>query len=304
LEAQIRKPPLLRRWGEAIVHGWFALKVATYANPVMTRAAVGRIKPKWKKRIADVVDCPDNAFIPRVAEAGRLERGWITMHNGIQVGALGYYGSGVLNMLMQNRGVHEPQEERAFGEVLRSIPAGGAMVELGAYWGFYSLWFNRAVPQARSFLIEPKSANIESGRRNFRHNGASAEFERAFVGAAEKPSLVGAPTISVDGFCRRRGFERLAMLHSDIQGAEVAMLEGACDMLGREAIDYVFISTHSNELHRLCTELLVGHGYRILASADLQETYSHDGLLVACSSRITAPSQIEISVRSSAVPRR
>jgi hypothetical protein len=43
------------------------------------------------------------------------------MHNGIEAGALGYCGADVLTMLLENMGVHEPQEERVFGGVLNYL---------------------------------------------------------------------------------------------------------------------------------------------------------------------------------------
>ncbi len=36
-------------------------------------------------------------------------------------------------------------EERLFGEVLEWMPSGAVMVELGAYWAYYSTWFARCV---------------------------------------------------------------------------------------------------------------------------------------------------------------
>jgi hypothetical protein len=38
-----------------------------------------------------------------------------------------------------NRGVHEPLEEFVFQEVLKRLPEACAMIELGAYWGHYSM---------------------------------------------------------------------------------------------------------------------------------------------------------------------
>ena len=48
-------------------------------------------------------------------------------------------------MLLENKGVHEPQEEKAFLEVLNYVEKGSTMIELGSYWGFYSLWFNKKI---------------------------------------------------------------------------------------------------------------------------------------------------------------
>lgn len=282
---------VMRRIREAIAY-W---RCRHYADPASTVNALGRVSPEWRKRIDDVVACPDNYHIPRVEGAGKLSEGLVTMHNGIRVSALGYYGPGLMNLLVENKGVHEPQEERAFAEVLRHIPARGIMIELGAYWGFYSLWFAQVVPNASCYLIEPVDENIRSGRLNFGRLGCHAVFERAFVGDTNGVGSDSTPTITLDRFCQAHKISRVSVLHADIQGAEVDMLRGAESLLSEKRIDYVFISSHSNVLHYRCIDVLKAHDYIILASADLDQTYSVDGVIVAKSPTRAAPLNLEIS---------
>ena len=73
------------------------------------------------------------------------------------------------------------------------------------------------------------------------------------------------------------------------------MLHGAAQMLATHGVDYIFISTHSNELHGQCAQLLESQGYHILASANLDETYSVDGVLVARGPHVTQPQLLPIS---------
>ncbi|MBP87865.1 MAG: hypothetical protein CMJ64_14270 [Planctomycetaceae bacterium] len=268
---------------------------------VSTRRALkslGKVDAHWRQRIDDALACPDNRFIERVPDAGQLVDGVLTMHNGIRVGGLGYCGAGVLNMLVDNRGVHEPQEERAFGDVLKHVPAGGVMLELGAYWGFYSLWFTEEVADANCHLLEPHPTNIRSGQINFKLNNRHATFDQAYAGACDGTASDGVPTVTVDSHCRQKGIARLAILHADIQGAEADMLHGAADMLAARKIDFLFISTHSNDLHGECVGILNSHRYTILASADLDETYSVDGLIVARGPHLAAPRELTISTKS------
>jgi len=220
------------------------------------------------------------------------------MHNGVRVSALGYYGAGILNLLMENQGVHEPQEERLFAETLRLLPRGSSMIEAGAYWGFYSLWFAETVQAASCFLIEPSHTNILSGKANFREAGRAAVFEQAFIGAADGIAADGSPVTTIDSFCNRHGLERVAVLHSDIDGSEVDLLRGAHGMLAAAAIDYLFISTHSNDLHYQSIDILEGSGYNVLASADLDETYSVDGLIVAAAQGVGTAGNWQISRKS------
>jgi hypothetical protein len=101
----------------------------------------------------------------------------------------------------------------------------------------------------------------------------------------------------VDGFLSKQGIGQLAMLHADTQGHELDVLCGAKLSLSSAAIDYVFISTHTNELHRLCLEELHRRRYRILADVDLIETYSFDGLIVGQSPRLPDLSSPHLSLK-------
>ena len=73
------------------------------------------------------------------------------------------------------------------------------------------------------------------------------------------------------------------------------MLEGASNFLRAGKADFVFISTHSQEMHRNCKEKLESFGYIILADADMKETFSYDGLIIAKHHVIENPQSLEIS---------
>jgi hypothetical protein len=66
------------------------------------------------------ISCPDNAHLPRVPEAAQIAHGLQVMHNGLRVhdDSYSYFPDEMHEILRQNRGVHEPQEERVFAEVL------------------------------------------------------------------------------------------------------------------------------------------------------------------------------------------
>jgi hypothetical protein len=58
------------------------------------------------------------------------------------------------------------------------------------------------------------------------------------------------------------------------------MLHGADRLLRAHAIDYLFISTHSQELHDACLGHLETLHYRLAVSIPMADTFSEDGLLV------------------------
>jgi hypothetical protein len=203
------------------------------------------------------------------------------MHNGLQVLVGGYYGNGITRMLKANKGCHEPQEEIVFDEVLKRLPEQSVMIECGAYWAFYSMWFLKARPKGRAFMIEPDPANLEVGAKNFAHNGCKGVFENAGLGEAEGRMDDGTRIVSVPSFMLAHGLERADVLHMDIQGAEFATLRGAAHLLQRRLIDYVFVSTHSEQLHEDCVSLLRGVGYLVEVTITPEKSCSVDGVIVA-----------------------
>ncbi len=239
-----------------------------------------KLSALWQKRTDEVCSSSDNKFIPRVADAGLISKGKQTMHNGLRINLGSYYGPEYSQMLLLNKGVHEPQEERVFAAVLPSLPAGALMIEMGAFWSFYSMWFNREISGAVNYMIEPDSFNMGHGQRNFRLNGLKGNFVQAFIGSkSEKNGSV--PTIAIDDFVKEKNISFIHMLHSDIQGFEYDMLQGARNCFENKMIGYVFISTHSDDIHYKCLGYLKGYGFNIIAEADLKQTFSEDGLIAA-----------------------
>jgi hypothetical protein len=204
-----------------------------------------------------------------------VEGGLVWLHNGHRVpfdGKKAYYGRNS-ELLVINRGVHEPLEEYVFQELMRVMPEEPTMLELGAYWGHYSMWLKLVRPRSKVTLVEPEKKNIAIGEANFIRNGYEGDFIRAFVSKKQ---------FSVDHFLRERGYPRLDVLHSDIQGYEAEMLDGCVDSFRRRLIDYAFVSTHSETLHHQVVAALTDAGMRVeISSACREETTSYDGFVFA-----------------------
>ncbi|CAN5907736.1 hypothetical protein BH11BAC7_BH11BAC7_08060 [soil metagenome] len=250
-------------------------------------------KQEWILRIADVISCPDNAAITRVADAGNFSRESLIMHNGIRIDPLSYYGAPILKMLMENGGVHEPQEEKIFDRVLQSLPPGKkTIIELGSYWSFYSMWFLKTFPGSQAYMLEPELRNLHSGKKNFRLNKLKGNFFHLGIGeSANKEDRITSPGI----FCQQQNINFIDVLHADIQTYELAMLNGSEKLLEEKKVGYWFISTHSNELHTQCKNMLAEYGYALVAEANLDESYSFDGILVMKDPAYPGIASVEIS---------
>lgn len=250
----------------------------------------------WQERIQDVVNCPDNKLIKRHPQAGEIKNGKQIMHNGIAITLGGYYGAAVAQMLRKNKGVHEPQEEYAFAEVLKTMRPGANMIEYGCYWSFYSIWFKKKVKDAHTFLVEPDIFNMQYGINNFKINNVKGNFTNAFIGKASGIQN-GTPVICTDDYVAANKIGFIDILHSDIQGFEYDMLLGSSQTIKDKKIGYVFISTHGNDVHYKCLEFLKQHHFLILCNADEDETYSFDGLIVARANHYSGLDKIEISLK-------
>src|SRR4051812_21439086 len=135
----------------------------------------------WKLRMDDVLRCADNKDIPRVAEAGKITGAIQLMHNGLKIRVGSYYGQSLSELLTMNKGVHEPQEEKVFAEVIKYVPDNSVMIELGAYWSFYSMWWFSKIKNAGCYMIEPDDTAINFGKSNFQLNKMKGDFTNAFI---------------------------------------------------------------------------------------------------------------------------
>ncbi|MDC1008429.1 hypothetical protein OAQ46_00995 [Gammaproteobacteria bacterium] len=231
----------------------------------------------FQERFKDVISDPLNLLIDRVPQAGYLDEHLnVILHNGNKVpskGKYSYYGN-FSDLLIYNRGVHEPLEEYCFQQVLKNIKTvNPSMIELGAYWGHYAMWFKKELPDSRTILVESESANLDCGRFNFDLNGYSGEFINQAVCKDQ---------FEVDKFLLREDIYKLEILHSDIQGHEVEMLKRTSKSLNKKLINYLFISTHSEAIHSEVLEIIESHNYRIEISSSFEtHTTSFDGFILA-----------------------
>ena len=260
------------------------------------------------------ISCRDCDVIPKHPQAGKVEidadgKKWQTMHNGLLVEYGGYYGEWMASIISALRGHHEPQEELAFSEVLKCLHGAPNMVELGAFWAYYSLWFQAAFPQGRSFMYEPDAAHLAIGQRNFAKNGFTGHFEIAAAGLDGSATFFDetqnrtsdVTTKSVATICRERDIDFLDLLHMDVQGAELNALVGAEPLIAEGKLRFVFVSTHHHLIsgdpltHQKCLHWLSAHGAHILCEHTVNESYSGDGLIVASFMKEDSDRQIPVS---------
>lgn len=202
---------------------------------------------------------------------------FVILHTGLKVpfsGPQSYYQD-FSKILVINRGVHEPLEEYVFQQLINILPDNPSMIELGSYWAHYSMWLKSKRPNAKVSMVEPDPVAMKVGVFNFEHNGFDGEFINQFVGNGQ---------FEIDSHIEAKGVNHLDVLHCDIQGYELEMLNGANRSLLSRKINYLLISTHSQKLHLSACEILKSYGYRLEVQSDYDnDTTSLDGFIFASS---------------------
>ncbi len=271
------------------------------ANQMLASEKVWRKSPK--ERAEMTISCRDADYIKRVPSAGRTKTiGDIeaqVMHNGILVKSAGYQGEWQKYVIQKLRGVHEPQEEKVFYEILKKLPKQSVMIELGSWWAYYSLWFLSEKEASVAYCCEPNPENlalartnaelnnIKSNRISYIHAAAGDVDHKKVPFATEQKQSIDTEIRSVDGLVEEHDIRSVAILHMDIQGAELSALKGALKSIKRGKIRFVFISTHHYSIssdpliHQKCQDFIVENGGHIITDHGILESCSGDGLIVA-----------------------
>lgn len=262
---------------------------------------LGRMDEAQRRKMT--TSCRDTDYIPKVKDAGKVKtvknKKVQVLHNGLIVEANGYVGQWMTDVIKDLKGHHEPQEEKAFYEVLKRLTKGATMIELGSYWSYYSLWFKKEIVDSRSICCEPDAANRNLGERNAALNDINdIEFLEAAAGSVHKevisiksdsdPALtIDVPIFSIDGLMSDRKIKKIDLLHMDVQGYEMDALKGAKKAIESKKVRFIFVSTHhylfskSPMTHADCLDFIKSLGGHIISSHTIPESFSGDGLIVA-----------------------
>jgi FkbM family methyltransferase len=259
-----------------------------------------------ERRIALTVAADLTASITKVDDAGLFTEVDGTpvqvMHNGVVVLRDGYLGPWQSQVINELRGHHEPQEEVVFDAILKRLAkkkkgGGRAMLELGAWWSYYSLWFKQAFPEAAVIGIEPDEPFLATGRRNFELNEMEGTLLHGVVGpnpgemlrfqAASDGQFHEVRQYGLGELLALAGVDQFDVILADIQGAETTFLATSAELLRSGACRFLLVSTHdplisgSAMTHRDVVAAITALGGHIIAEHSVSESFSGDGLVAA-----------------------
>lgn len=251
----------------------------------------------YENRVKLTSSCRDCDYLDKVEKAGLIEKNkfrqkYQYMFNGVKI-LYDSYHSPWMNKIIKNlKGHHEPQEELCFFYVLKTLGEKANMLELGSNWSYYSIWFNKEIKYPFNICIEPIFGNLKNGLNNSNFNNCkNIEFIQGSVGKKYVKNavfenwngeMVTLNQYNIEHIIKSKKNLYLDIIHSDIQGSELDMLEGAQNVLNN--IGYFIISTHDGK-HNKCIEFLKNNHFTILVEHTEEESYSTDGLIVAVNQR-------------------
>ena len=92
------------------------------------------------------------------------------------------------------------------------------------------MWLKKVRTNSIVHLVEPELNNLNAGINNFGINSVEGCFVQGFVGKGK---------FEIDAYCKEKRIEKLDILHSDIQGYELEMLDGGASFFSKCLIDFV-----------------------------------------------------------------
>jgi hypothetical protein len=125
------------------------------------------------------------------------------------------------------------------------------MVELGAFWSFWTIVFGKKFPKSKSVIVEGDLEKLSVGLTNLYLNGLSAIAYHKTI-AVEHSTLTEPLTIgniTLTELFESSETQVIDILHMDIQGAEFGIYEEVAERLENGTIKNVIMATHFIDEH-------------------------------------------------------
>ncbi len=223
---------------------------------------------------------------------------YLILPNGIKLSTYCSYGAlskEKINQIILT-GKWQQRVDDIFYEVLKYIPSKATMLEVGAYWSYYSLLFSHVVDNPSNFILEPHPDHLRCGIKNFELNQKKGYFYRFYFGFDYEKKIShshGSIHMQMDWFIVQNDIDHIDVLFIDSQGSELDVLTSSVEAIEQNKIDYFFIATHSFKKHENCLNFFTDKNFQILVEY-LPSKEIKDGLILAKRLGIPGPNYIKV----------
>ena len=158
------------------------------------------------------------------------------------------------------------------------------MIELGSNQSYYSLLFKHilGVDNTLNIMVEPYLKYFEASKGQFALNNCDGRFYHRCIGAnwGNRKDVFDVPSITLHEILQEQNLNSIDVIQCDIDESELYMLESNLDFYKEHKTEFLFLGTHSIDLHSKCRDKLTNLGYTILLDHPTPDV-GWDSLLVA-----------------------
>lgn len=191
----------------------------------------------------------------------------------------------------------ELEQTNIFYNILKTIKSSiPSMVELGSCEAYYSILFNKFFKNNKkiSVCVELIESFYELGIKNaINQECNNIEFIHASIGKINYPPIhseekeISKKTITLEEIYNKNKLDKLDILHIDIQGSELSVLEEVKEK--NLKADNIFVNIHSDaitngyygkDIYRECQKILKELGFINFLFDDRSSGGLGDGLIV------------------------
>jgi hypothetical protein len=162
------------------------------------------------------------------------------------------------------------------------------MIELGSNQSYYSLLFKHilGVERTKTIMVEPVETNLNVGKNQFELNNCTGMFYHRGIGKNAslflgENNLLSVTPITLEEIFLENKLNNVDILHCDIDGSEKILLPENQNLFKDLKFSYIFLMTHTNEIHSFCKQFLINCKYQLLSEHLIgAPNVGCDGLLV------------------------
>lgn len=202
----------------------------------------------------------------------------------------------------------------------------GTILDVGAHTGESAIKYSRLFPSSKVYSFEPLPESFRVLQSRFKNNPRIIPIQAAVSdsegiqqffsnvdsatnsllpvtdeaaqwvdvpGSVRPNQKVEVETVTIDGFCKDRNIDRVAILKMDIQGGELLALNGATESLRKRAISLIlcemlFVPLYERQaqFYQVC-DFLASFEYRLYSLYNF--AYSGGGQLKWCDGLFVSP---------------